>query len=223
MNDKGFPDGKPQGDTEKLRAWWGEEVQQCGLSGAVSVEFAPCKSEQPAWGEGKRMLEALVMRNSQAFNVHMYHAAIPGAPWPLETVVMTTDAGVITQVIYHALLKLHLTSGEVKFKKTSGWLSEKLEVEGPGAERFNARKELLNKCKKCLSRRYDPPVRGFLASQTSFELQEASATLQPGTEGSEAIVRTTVASEGGQLHGHKKYSLGLRDVLEFLKAIEPIA
>ena len=55
-----------------------------------------------------------------------YHATIRGAPWLLETIVITTASGTITSVIYWAVLKSP-SVGEVSFKKSIGLLSDKLE------------------------------------------------------------------------------------------------
>jgi hypothetical protein len=103
--------------------------------------------------------ESLVLQRQAAKSTFAYHATIPGAPWPLETVAMTTDSGTITTVIYRAVLKLPSVA-EVSFKKSIGLLSDKLEIEGPDAERFRNRKALLKKIKDGLNRRYEPPAWG---------------------------------------------------------------
>lgn len=215
MNDKDFPDGKPGTDSEKLRVWWEEEMQKCGLQGTVRVDHAPCRSGQAV---EIRLIKVLVIQSTT--DAHLYRTEIPGAPWPIEAVVLTTNSGLITQVIYHASLKHHLSTGEVRFKKSEGWVGEKFEVEGPGAQSFMERKDFLKQCKKCLNRRYDPPVRGFLASKQTYELKESSLSVEPGPEGSEAIIRLSVQSESAFVG--RKYSLGLAPVMDLLKAIEQI-
>src|SRR5258708_21361254 len=108
---------------------------------------------------------------------------------------MATEAGMITTVIYRAVLDVPGTT-EVAFKKSIGLLSDKLEVEGPSAEQFRTRKALLKKIKDGLNRRYEPPAFGFVASKKSFELGEASVTLKQIAGQSEAVVVSTVRSEG---------------------------
>jgi hypothetical protein len=109
-------------------------------------------------------------------------------------------------------------ASEVHFKKTLGWFGEKLEVLGPGAERFKDQKPLLKRIKKNLNRRYEPPLFGFVASKKTLELGEASLALKPTPTGTEAIVRSTVRAEAAFI-GHQ-YSLGLDKALDIFKAIE---
>src|SRR5438874_2360605 len=217
MKKHGFPQGNPAEDCQKLRSWWTEEMQKAGFSGAVAVEPMRLDAQQPPpAGLGKQLFESLVLQRHAATNSFAYHATIPGAPWPLETVVMTTESGMITSVIYRAVLKLPTTT-EVSFKKSIGLLSDKLEVEGPAAEQFRNRKALLKKIKDGLNRRYDPPAWGFVASKKHFELAEASVTLRQA-EQNEAIIVSTVRAESAFV-GHN-YSLGLDKALDILKAIE---
>ena len=218
MNKQGFPRGNPAEDCQKLQFWWTEEMQKAGFSGAVTVEHMRLNAQQPPPpGFGKQLFESLVMQRQATMNTFAYHATIPGAPWPLETVVMTTESGMITSVIYRALLKLPSTA-EVSFKKSIGLLSDKLEVEGPAAEQFKDRKPLLKKIKDNLNRRYEPPAFGFVASKKQFELGEASVTLRQAAGQSEVIVVTAVRAEGAFL-GHN-YILGLDKALDIFKAIE---
>jgi hypothetical protein len=58
------------------------------------------------------------MRRSPVATAHMYHTLIPGAPWSLEAVVVTTDSRMITKILYRASLKLNLETGEVRIKKS---------------------------------------------------------------------------------------------------------
>lgn len=217
MKKQGYPRGNRAEDSEKLRVWWEEEMRKCALGGTVAIEHAPVGGQLPVWSTGKQLLESLVMQRAATVNAHLYAATIPGAPWPLQAVVMTTDSGIVTDVLYRAILKVPITA-EVSFKKSLGLLSEKLEVEGPGAERFGTQKPLLKKIKDGLSRRYEPPLFGFVASKKFLELPEASVTLRPDPAGAEAIIRTTVRTESAFI-GHE-YSFGLDRVLDTLKAIE---
>jgi|GEM_PF-4262655 hypothetical protein len=217
MKKQGFPQGNPAEDCQKLQLWWTEEMQKAGFSGAVAVEPMRLDAQQPPpAGFGKQLFESLVLQRQAARSTFAYHAAIPGAPWPLETIVMTTESGMITSVIYRTILELPITA-EVSFKKSIGLLSDKLEVEGPAADQFRDRKALLKKIKDCLNRRYDPPAFGFVASKKSFELGEASVTLREAAGKCEVIVVTTVRSESAFV-GHN-YSLGLDKTLDIIKAI----
>ncbi len=217
MNKQGFPRGNPAEDCQKLQLWWTEEMQKVGFSGAVAVEHMRLDAQQlPSHGFGKQLFESLVMQRQAAMNTYAYHATLPGAPWPLETVVMTTEAGMITTVIYRAVLDLPSTT-EVAFKKSIGLLSDKLEVEGPAAEQFRNRKALLKKIKDGLNRRYEPPAWGFVASKKYFELGEASVTLRQAAGQNEVIVITTVRTESAFV-GHN-YSFGLDKALDIIKAI----
>jgi hypothetical protein len=165
MKKQGVPQGNPAEDGQKLQVWWTEEMQKAGFSGTPAVELIRLDAHQPPpSGLGKQLFESLVLRREAATNSFAYHATIPGAPWPLETVVMTTASGMITSVIYRAMLKLPITA-EVSFKKSIGLLSDKLEVEGPAAEQFKNRKALLKKIKDGLNRRYEPPAFGFVAQR----------------------------------------------------------
>ncbi|HTC94547.1 MAG TPA: hypothetical protein VK699_13995 [Terriglobales bacterium] len=218
MNKQGYPRGNPAEDCQKLQLWWAEEMQKAGFSGAVAVEHLRLDPQQPpALGFGKQLFESLVMQRQATMNTFAYHAAIPGAPWPLETFVMTTESGAITSVIYRAVLKLPGTA-EVAFKKSIGMLSDKLEVEGPAAEQFKNRKALLKKIKDGLNRRYEPPAWGFVASKKYFELGEASVTLRQAAGENEVMIVTTVRSESAFV-GHN-YSLGLDKALGIIKALE---
>jgi hypothetical protein len=218
MNKQGFPRGNPAEDCQKLQLWWAEEMQKAGFSGAVAVQHLRLDAQQPAsLSFGKQLFESLVMQRQAAMNTFAYHAAIPGAPWPLETVVMTTESGSITAVIYRAVLKLP-SATEVAFKKSIGMLSDKLEVEGPAAEQFKNRKALLKKIKDGLNRRYEPPAWGFVGSKKFFELGEASVTLRAAAGESEVIIVSTVRTESAFV-GHN-YRLGLDKALDIIKAIE---
>ena len=215
MNKQGFPRGNPPEDCQKLRVWWGEEMLKCGLSGEVAIEFARVGGQPPAWSGGKQVFESLIMGREATVNTYMYATSIPGAPWPLEAIVMTAESGTITDIFYRAVLKSPI-SAEVSFKKSIGWLGDKLEVEGPGAERLRDRKPLLKKIKEGLSRRYEPPLWGLVASTQYLELGEASVTLRPSSAGCEAVVHTTARSERAFV-GHN-YTLGLDRALEILRA-----
>ena len=218
MNKQGFPRGNPPEDCQKLQLWWAEEMQKTGLSGEVTVAHIRLEAQQPPFaGFGKQLFESLVLQRQAATSARAYHATIPGAAWPLETVVMTTDSGMITSVIYLTILKMPGTT-HVSFKKSIGLLSDKLEVEGSAADQFKNRKTLLKKIKDGLNRRYEPPAWGFVASKKYFELGEASVTLRAAAGQNEVIVVTTVRTESAFV-GHN-YSLGLEKTLEIMKAIE---
>jgi hypothetical protein len=218
MKKQGFPQGNPAEDCQRLQMWWTEEMQKAGFSGTAAVEPVRLGAQQPPpAGLGKQLFESLVLQRQAATNSYAYHAAIPGAPWPLESVVMTTESGMITSVIYRALLKLP-SKVEVSFKKSIGLLSDKLEVEGPAAEQFRNRKALLKKIKDGLNRRYEPPAFGFVASKKFFELGEASVTLREVAGQNEVIVVSTVHTDSAFV-GHN-YNLGLDKALDIIKAIE---
>src|SRR5579862_8696938 len=103
MNKQGFPRGNPPEDCQKLQLWWTEEMQKAGLSGGVAVAYIRLEAQQsPPSGLGKQLFESLVLQRQATTSAYAYHATIPGAPWPLETVVMTTESGMITSVIYRA-------------------------------------------------------------------------------------------------------------------------
>jgi hypothetical protein len=218
MNKQGFPRGIPAEDCQRLHLWWREEMQKLGLSGDVVIEPVRFDAQRPSEPSfGKQLFESLVLQRHAAMDTFAYHATIPGAPWPLETVVMTTESGTITKVIYRVVLKLPITA-EVAFKKSIGLLSDKLDVEGPAAEQFEKRKTLLKKIKNGLNRRYEPPAFGFVASKKSFELGQASVTLRQVAGQSEVMVISTVRAESAFV-GHS-YSLGLDKALDIIKAIE---
>src|SRR6266571_4473911 len=117
MNKQGFPRGNPAEDCQKLQLWWTEEMQKAGFPGEVAVEHLKLDAQQsPSVGFGKQLFESLVLQRQTTMNTYAYHATIPGAPWPLETVVITTESGMITTVIYRTVLKLP-SIAEVAFKK----------------------------------------------------------------------------------------------------------
>ena len=218
MNKQGFPRGNPAEDCQRLRLWWNEEMKKAGFYGEVAVEHMRLDAQQPAVpGFGKQLFDSLVLQRQAAMNTYAYRATISGAPWPLETVVMTTASGMITHVIYRAIVQSPLTA-EVSFKKSIGLLSDKLEVEGPAAEQFRNRKPLLKKIKDGLNRRYEPPAWGFVASKKYFELEEASVTQRQAEGQNEVIVLTAVRTESAFV-GHN-YSLGLDKALDIIKAVE---
>lgn len=218
MKKQGFPRGNPAEDCRKLQLWWSEEMQKAGFSGAVTVEHMRLDAQQPpAPGFSKQLFDSLILQRQAAMSMYAYHATIPGGSWPLEAVVMTTEGGTITSVIYRAVVQLPIAA-EVSFKKSIGLVSDKLEVEGPAAEQFRNRKPLLKKIKDGLNRRYEPPAWGFVASKKYFELGEASVMLRQAQGQNEVVVVTTVRTESAFL-GHN-YSLGLDNALDIIKAIE---
>jgi hypothetical protein len=220
MNKQGYPRGNPVEDCQKLQVWWEEEIRKCGLAGAVTVDHANVGAPPPAWSVGKRLFESLVMNRGAVVNSHLYGVTIPVAQWPLEVGILTTDSGMITEVVFRAVIKAPV-AGEVLFKKSLGMFSEKFEVLGPGADRFKDQKPLLKLIKGGLNRRYDPPMFGFVASSKTLELSEASLTLKPGPAGGEAIIRSTPLAEKAFI-GHN-YSLGLKNALDILLAIEELS
>src|SRR5260370_35453687 len=136
MKKQGFPQGNPAEDCQKLQIWWTEEMQKAGFSGTVAVEPVRLGAQQPPpAGIGKQLFESLVLQRQAATSSFAYHAAIAGAPWPLETVVMTTESGMITSGIYRAVLNLPITA-EVSFKKSIGLTSDNIAVEGSSRKRF---------------------------------------------------------------------------------------
>ena len=217
MKKEGYPRGNPGEDGHKLERWWREEMQKCGLSGEISIEYARLNGQPPATSLGKQLFDSLVMRQAAVSNAHAYLAKLPGGRWPLETAVMTTDAGMITSILYRAMVKCQLTS-ELLFKKSIGMLSDKLEVEGQEAELFRQRKPLLKTIKDNLTRRYEPPLFGFVASKKFLELEQASVTLRPSAGGCEAVIRSTVRTESAFVG--QNYSLGLDRALEIFKSLE---
>jgi hypothetical protein len=220
MKKEGYPRGNPVEDGQKLMWWWKEEMQKCGLAGEVSVEYSRLDGRPPATGMGKQLFDSLVLRQSSVTNMHAYIAALPGGPWPLETAVLTTESGMVTDILYRALLKCPVAS-EVSFQKSIGLLSDKLEVEGPEAGRFQERKPLLKKIKDGLNRRYEPPLWGFVASKKFLELQQVSVSLRPTAAGSEAVIHTTARVESAFV-GHN-YSLGLDRAIDIFKALEEVS
>ena len=189
-----------------MQAWWSEETQKAGFSGAVTVDPVGLDAQQaPTPGFGKQLFDSLVLRQQAAMNRYAYYSRIPGAPWPLEAVVMTTESGVVTSIVYRVLVQLPVIA-EVSFKKSIGMLSDKLEVAGPAAEQFKERKSLLKKIKDGLNRRYEPPLWGFVASKKQFELGEASVTLRTVDGQTEVMVVTTVRAESTFV-GHS-YKIG---------------
>ena len=217
MDKKGFPKGDPPEYCDKLKAWWAEEMATCGLSGPVSVQHVPHQTTPEPTSTGKRLFEAPVLQPSEVATTHMYRAVIPGAPWPLETTVFTSDSGMIGQVLYHALLKCPL-AGEVHMTKSIGLFSEKYEFTGVGSERFQEYKETVKRCKEALCRRYDPPLWGFHSSTKYLELKEVFVAIQNEADGCGVTLCTTVRDETAFIG--RKYSLGLNKVLAALKAIE---
>jgi hypothetical protein len=222
MNKYGFPRGNPAEDCRKLQAWWGEEMQKCGLSGNVAVQHSQVTPQAPGRDSGKSRLEVLLdilEQRQAAAGTHLHVAAIPGAPWPLETAVMTTNSGTITKILYHAVLPASI-SAEVCFKRVPGFWMPKLGAVGPGAERFKDMKPLLKKIGNGLSFRYKVPQWGFVTSKRFLEFEQASVLLRPCREGTEALVQTTVCEQTNLFGAISSFSLGLGPVIEILKAIE---
>lgn len=218
MNKGGYPRGKPEEDSQKIQAWWAEEMAACGLAGRVTVEHAPASEAPSTLGRGRRLVENLVLGQVRVANAHVYHAMIPGAPWPLETVVFTTAEGMVTNVLYVTQLAT-VVPGQVRIARKIGWIGTKLVVEGPGAAWVNGRKDLLKQCKKSLVFRYDPPPFGFLSSTGTLELGEAFLEIRPAEKGSDAAINTT-PTDAAKFVG-REYSLGLQRTLTLLRAIEP--
>src|SRR5260370_32317147 len=144
MKKQGFPQGNPAEDCQKLQIWWTEEMQKAGFSGTVAVEPVRLGAQQPPpAGIGKQLFESLVLQRQAATSSFAYHAAIAGAPWPLETVVMTTESGMITSVIYPAVLNLPITA-EVPFKNSIGVLADTAAVAAAPPQQIKERKAVLN-------------------------------------------------------------------------------
>lgn len=222
MDKQGFPARDTLKDVELLRAWWCEEMAKCGLSGTVAVQHEPYRSPPPRSGTGPERLMEFVTGSAQVVEANLYRAGLPGAPWPLEALVVTASNGCITTVTFRANLKMHLALGDILITKSLGWVGEKLEVAGPGASLFSERKDVLKICKADLSLRYEPPLRGFHASTKTFEMRAASVALTSGSGGgTEASIRTTVRDEAAFVG--RKYSLGLDRALRIFGAIEKVS
>lgn len=217
MNKAGYPDGNPDKDRERLRLWWDEEMKACGLSGSVTVEYLPVRSDEPPQSAGQRFMDFLSMSKVIEGGVHMYRADIPGAAWPVATAVTTTNSGMIMSIIYRAAV-IRQAAGEVTFKKSSSLLGQQIEVLGQMAEYYQAQKELIKKCKEGLKLRHEPPLRGFHAGKKYVELSQASVVLKPQSHGSEVVI-ITAAREKSAFVG-LTYSLGLRQALDIFKAVE---
>lgn len=216
MDKNGFPRGNPQQDCERLTAWWGEEMKKCGLAGTVTVEHAPLAGGPGAPGSGLDRF----LGQTPAAAASQFRATLPGAPWPIDAVILTTADGMILQVCYHAVVKAAAPE-EARMTRSIGMLSDKHEFTGAGAERFKARKEAVKRCKEALCRRYEPPLWGFHSSTKTLELKEVFVALAPEAGGCGVTLCTTVRDESAFVG--KTYTLGLDKVLAALRAIEETA
>jgi hypothetical protein len=160
------------------------------------------------------------MNRASIVNAHLYSTNIPGAPWPVEAIVLTAERGMITKVVFGAVLKPPVTA-EVSFRKSVGLLGDSLQVEGPGAAPFANLKPLLKKIKAGIGLRYTPPLFGFVSVQKFVELPEAWVTLRPNPAGSEAVISSAIWDEPAFLG--RRYSLGLAKALDIFTALEQAA
>jgi hypothetical protein len=216
MDKKGFPAGNPSEDVERIRAWWLEEMQRSGLSGNVAVEHAAANGPAPRDGIGKQLFDSLVMKRAAIPETHAYHARLEGAPWPMHTMVTTSNNGMVVRVLYHVAFAQPVR--ELRVVRKLGWFGTKMEFSGEAAAACEGRKELRKLCGKALSFRYEPPLRGFHASKKQIELPEAWLALTSNPAA--AAVCTAIHEESG--FASKKYSLGLASVVATLQAFEAL-
>jgi hypothetical protein len=219
MKKKQYPRGKPEEDQEKIKAWWAEEMQRCGISGEVAVEYSPCDQEVSQKSLGKRLFDKFMGEN-EVSEAHMYHSLIPGAPWPLEALVMTTAEGTVTQIIYHARLQKKF-AGELLFKHRPAVMGSKVDIEGEDADRFKSQKKLIKTLKASLSFRYDIPLFGFHSGEQTYEHGPATITIVPDENGTSLTANTTVFAESKFVG--KNFSLGLDRIIEAIREIEQTA
>ena len=197
----------PKDSKIKLTDWWEREMNEAGLSGTVTVEYHPFQDETGTWSWGKSMFEALGGAD-QLTVTHMYTAAIPNAPWPLDTAVLTTDKGVVVWVMYSLTIPSQI-SNELQLIMQDGKFKRECKFHGEDADRFNAQKDLAKQLEKTLSYFYQ-----FWRSSISTPF--ASYELTPTEGGTDVKISTTLHG----LFGFSKKTMGLEKVLGGLKLLE---
>jgi hypothetical protein len=216
MDKRGYPEGDPQGDLEKLGAWWAEETARCGLPGPAAIDYSPFPGALAQAGLDRRLLEALAMDRDEV-PAHVYLADLPGLPWPLTAVAATAQDGMLLKVLYQARLRCSVP-GAVRFTLVQGWFAGKRGVLGPGAGWFNQRAELAQACREALRIRHEAPLRGYHAAAKAMGLKQAYVELLPEAQGLAVTICTTVRHEGGA--SGTGYSLGLDQALAVFRALE---
>lgn len=216
MNKKGYPNGNPEDDRQKLHAWWTEELESCKYKGNIEVEYASSDEESEQKSAARKIFDA-VTGNPSTTNAHLYHSVIPHPNWPMEAVVTTTQDGLVTGILYEATIDRELP-GPVRFTLQSKAFSWKWVATGEGASALEGNKKLLKILKKSLCRSYETPGKGFTQGNSTFVSNGIFIDLTPDGEKTRVIACTTP-------HATKRFvgytwSLGLAPVTELLETIE---
>ena len=201
--------------TDRLAALVAKYAGREDVAGTATIAHVPCGSQATASTASSRLLNALVGQSSIA-NAHLYHATLPGAPWPLDAAVFTTAEGQVTTVVYRAELPVQVR-GKVHVSVGFGLIGKKVTVQGPAAAWAEERKDLLKKCKVHLRFQHEPPLFGFHAGKERVEMKAAFLDLDPKDKHCEATIATTPSEESAFVG--KVYSLGLSRALEIFKVI----
>ena len=188
-----YPKGDPDVDRVLIEEWLHEDLSLAGLSGPVSLEYAPYADAKEAWGRGKALLGAF-FGESQSWGVHSYHAEIHGAKWPIEMFILCNEKGCISSITY-SIASSRTFPHEIRFVKERYVLNGKFD--GEGAKEFNKNKDLVKRMRRTISAEHYVPERGAFGIATTavgrqMYLDPASWQVTPNGSGSHITAHTTV-------------------------------
>ena len=195
----------------RLKAMFEEEMAEAGLSGSVTVEHKYTQDVAPEEGLGRRILNALANEDDPLVCENLFTAAIPGAPWAMDTAVFVTKKGRVSYLVF-TLSFPQKVAGDLTFQVEEGKIMDYGKFEGEGAEALNEDKDLVKLLFKSLSRVYGIWGGYVYMTRPSFQLT-------PGEQGTDVAVTTTL--RGAIMISKKR--LGLKKVIDGLKAIERAA
>ncbi len=213
---KYFPGEDPDENCERLKEWWLAELRHAGVDGDGTVEWDEYDEEPETWSRGKALWKALAEHTTQLGEAYEYVAEISGARWPLEATVLTTEAGLITRVIYATSIGATFP-GELVFKKENDVPFILDRFEGEGADRLNANKALRKTMGRSMCFRYEVPRSILSVTVNNIDVHSAACVITPTDEGSEVVFHSTVRT---RTTGAYEMTLGLGAVLAALEALE---
>ncbi len=126
----------------------------------------------------------------------------------MDTAVFVTKEGRVSYLVY-TLSFPHKVHGDLTFLVEEGKVKVYGKFEGEGADALNEDKDLIKLLSGSLSRAYGCGTKLIYMARPSFQLT-------PGENGTDVAVTTTLRGH----FGFSKKKLGLKNVIEGLKAIE---
>lgn len=227
-----YPKGDPDIDRGLLNDWLQEDLAAAGLPTQIDLTYAAYEDTSSGLSVGKALLSVLT-GEGRVWGAHSYHTIIPGAPWPMELVIVTTDKGHVASLAY-AITSHRTFPHEIRFVKEKFLRSGKFD--GDGAKELNKNKALVKQMRANLSATCYVPKRtrfGLTTPTLPIELflDPAYYRVSPAENGSNIIVFTQVFPPRnlsiftlGYIPIYKgHWSLGVAQVIQGVALLESLA